>query len=125
MQPVAEDRSHILTVREFGEISLKKASASPRLVIEALLCDPKCFGDIKPFFMNGGVCGHKVMDIKGAVDALKRRDMDRRLANFHLNDYQIGNALKTVLRSRYDLNKYWKIGGENAKRVLPAPADEE
>lgn len=124
-----QQTEHMPLVRDFGDIQLKKKSDSPRYIIEALLSDPKCFAKVKPFMVDGGVCGHKVMDLKGAVDVIKTIDQKSggdgvKLSNFPLNDFQLGNALKTVLRSRYELDGRWKIRGENTKRALPAPVVE-
>jgi hypothetical protein len=110
--------THVAQVRDFGEIRLKKNDKTPRMVIETLLCDPKCFRNIKPFFVDGGVCGHKVMDLKGAVDILRGFDTERRLDGFDLTDFQVGNVLKNALRTRYELDKRWKIASENLLRVI-------
>jgi len=107
-------------IRDFGEIKSRKGMVSVRPIIEGLLCEAECFHEVKPFFERDGVCGHKVMDLKGAVDVLKRHDRGGKLAGFRVNDFQLGNALKQALRSKYELNKRWKIENENLKRVLPA-----
>jgi hypothetical protein len=115
-------------ITPFGELpSISKVSA--RMVIERLLTDPVTFSKVEPYFNNGGVCGHKVMDLKGAVDAVKAADKSKELGNFvgkdgkALCDFQIGNILKNALRSRYAMNKAWKIVGINPKlAALMAPA---
>jgi hypothetical protein len=113
-----EENTNTAVVRDFGQIVLKKNDGTLALAIDSLLKKPECFNGIKPFFMNGGICGHKVMDIKGAVDILKKHDEDKTLQPYPLNDFKLGNALKNRLRSRYDLDKKWKIVGENENRVI-------
>lgn len=108
----------------FGEIVMKNQNTSVRVVIENLMRDPKCWHDIEPFFINGGITGHKVMDLKGAVDVLRSHDKDRLLVTFDLNDFQLGNKLKGVLRSRYSLDSHWKVNGLNDKRIAYAPKQE-
>jgi len=118
-----ESNTQVPVVRDYGEIQLKKGSATVRHIIESALCDPELFHEIKPYFIDGGVCGHKVMDIKGAVDRVKKHDKEKKLQGFKLNDFQLGNALKAAMRSRYELDKRWKIQGENSKRVLAGPQE--
>jgi hypothetical protein len=108
-------------VPAFGAITLKDDSKSVRDVIATMLRRPDVWQLVEPFFVNGGVRGHKVMDVAGAVDVLRNADKDKTLESFNLNDYTVGEKLKGVLRSRYDLNKAWKIAGINQKRVLYAP----
>lgn len=110
-------------IRPFNLIMLKKRAPNPRLAIETLLMNQRTFEAVKPFFMNGGICGHKVMDLKGAVDVLRTSDKDRTLEDFELNDFKLGNSLKNVLRSRYELDKAWKIQGENEKKVITIKDD--
>lgn len=111
-------------IRPFNMIALKKRAPNPRLAIETLLMNQRIFEAVKPFFINGGICGHKVMDVKGAVDILRGSDKDGTLEDFKLNDFKLGNSLKNVLRSRYELDKKWKIQGENDKKVLGPKVDE-
>lgn len=74
-----------------------------------------------PFFLNGGKCGHKVMDVKGAVDALREADTTGKLNAFKnadgspINDFKMGNTLKNVIRGRLHLNNKWKADGINPK----------
>lgn len=87
---------------------------SVKIIIEGLLMNPKVEAKIRPYFTSE-VCGHKVMDLKGAVDVLHAADSEDKLKPYALNDFQLGNSLKNVLRSRYQLDKRWKIVDVNPK----------
>ena len=88
-------------------------------VVEALVNNPVTYEAVMPFFLNGGKCGHKVMDVKGAVDVLREADTDGLLNKFKfkdkdgsikvVNDFRIGNVLKNVIRRRAKLGPNWKI----------------
>lgn len=98
----------------FGELPSASRS-SARIVVERLLSDPTVFIKVEPFFNNGGVCGHKVMDVKGAVDVIRFADKGKELTPYNLTDFALGNVLKNALRTRYHLNSKWKIDGLSPK----------
>lgn len=101
-------------VPAFGDLpSFRKANV--RDIVERILSDKKVFADIEPCFDNGGVCGHKVMDLKVAVDVIRAADINRELVPYNKTDFELGNVIKNALRSRYTLNKAWKIDGLNPK----------
>jgi hypothetical protein len=81
--------------------------------VEGLFSNKTTYEAVMPFFVNGGKCGHKVMDVKGAVDALRDADTTGLLNNFMhngkpVNDFRLGNVLKDVIRRRIKLGKDWK-----------------
>ena len=92
-----------------------------RGVIEHLLLDDAVFTEMLPYLVEEGVCGHKLYDLSHAVTILKKGDAlnGNRLQTYGHNDYQLGNHLKQVIRTRFNLNKQWKITG---LRELAAPA---
>ncbi len=102
--------------------SSKKNSAKD--IVEHLVSMPGVFENLAPCFVNGGVCGHKVMDLKVAVDVVRAADNTSTLAPYKLTDYQLGNLIKNVIRSRYVLDKNWRITGYNPKvaAMLPSSA---
>jgi hypothetical protein len=90
--------------------------------IDSMLNDQKIWDAVvTPYFLNGGKCGHKVMDVKGAVDALREADAAGKLNAFKtstgqpINDFKMGNVLKNVIRGRLHLNSKWKADGVNPK----------
>lgn len=89
--------------------------------IDSMLNVQKTWDAVIPYFLNGGKCGHKVMDVKGAVDALHEADTTGKLKAFKnadgspINDFKMGNALKNVIRGRLHLNSRWKADGVNPK----------
>lgn len=110
--------------------SANKSSA--RFVVERLLCNRDTFAAIIPYFdpeneeggKFGGVCGHKVMDLKAAVDVIHNADVNSELSAYKLNDFKLGNVLKNALRTRFNLNKAWKIDGLNKKLTSKAASPE-
>lgn len=88
--------------------------------VEALFSNKTTYEAVMPFFVNGGKCGHKVMDVKGAVDALREADTAGLLNSFTfkdkrdhnkikpVDDFHLGNVLKDVIRRRVKLDKNWK-----------------
>lgn len=110
----------------FGDLpSTNKASVKD--IVERLLKKADVFDKVLPCFYNGGVCGHKVMDLKVAVDVIRSADVDHELVPFGKTDYELGTVIKNVLRSRYTLNKQWRIEGLNPKvaALLPKAQAEE
>lgn len=103
-----------VNVPMFGELPSSQKGSVKR-IIEGFLSNPKVYAKVQPFFLNGGVCGHKVMDLKGAVDIIRATDTGEAFKPYGLNDFQLGNFLKNVLRSKYALDKRWKIVGLNPK----------
>lgn len=98
----------------FGNLPSPRKNNS-RIVVERLLSNTEVFEKISPFYFDNGVCGHKVMDMKGAVDVLLAADTEGTLKPYRLSDFQLGNALKQALRTRYVLDTKWKITGINPK----------
>ena len=98
----------------FGELpSTRKPSVQD--IITRILSDRAVFEKIAPAFINGGLCGHKVMDLKVAVDILRAADKHAEIETYRLSDFQLGNAIKQVMRSKYVLDKNWRITGINPK----------
>ena len=94
-------------------------------VVEGLVSKKEVYDEVMPFFLNGGKCGHKVMDVKGAVDVVREADTDGLLNNFFfkdkegvvkpIDDFRLGNALKDIIRRRVKLNTSWKAIDVNDK----------
>jgi len=98
----------------FGSLpSSKKGCAKD--IVARLLSDEKTFKKVYPCFSNGGVCGHKVMDLKVAVDEIRNADSVGELNAYKLNDFALGVIVKNALRSKYTLDKAWRISGINQK----------
>src|SRR5262249_28743176 len=100
---------------------LKQKPKSARVHIEAMLQVPRIWAEVEPFVVvNGTITGHKVLDFGKAVDVLKRHDDrgDGILAGFNLNDWQLIIALKSALRTRFEMNKQWKCTGYDGTKVI-------
>lgn len=93
--------------------SVKKSSLFA--AVEEIVTVKKVWDKVMPSFLNGGVCGHKVMDLKAAVDAVRDADTTGKLNPYNVNDFKLGTVLKNVVRSRVHLNSKWKVDGVNEK----------
>jgi len=109
----------------YSEIQDPKASKNVRHVIRDAISNDQIFKDIAPYIVNGGKCGHKVMDIAASIDIIIAYDHanGNRLEAFKLNKKQLGDQFKNVLRERYELDKAWKITALS-KRVTDQRASE-
>lgn len=113
-----------LVVPSYGDIEDPKATKNARHVIRECLCSKTVFDQVAPLFVNGGVCGHKVMDLAACVDLIVAHDKEHggnRLKQFKLNKKQLGDVVKNVLRERYELDRAWKIIGLSKRVQLAAP----
>jgi hypothetical protein len=111
----------------YGSAVLLKPSGSLRSLIEQMLLAEECNKRVWPYFANGSITGHKVMDVGRAVTELRKYDAKNgnKLSAFSVNDFQLGNALKNAIRARWVLGRDWKVSGVNGKRamLLAAPTD--
>jgi len=98
----------------FGVLPSAKRGSAKDIVIR-FLGDSDVFEKVTPCFSNGGVCGHKVMDLKVAVDEIRHADKSNELGPYKLNDFELGTIVKNALRSKYMLDKNWRISGLNPK----------
>lgn len=102
----------------FGEIADPKAKKNVKNVIRDLLNQPSTFDKVQPYLVNGGVCGHKVIDAVRIGDILQQADKDHRLLPFGLKDVELMHHTNGVLRERYTLDKHWKVVGLSKRVAL-------
>jgi len=112
------------TALYYGKLPDPKARKNVRHVIRDLVSDQKVFDGFRDYMFNGGVCGHKMMDLSDALNVVIAADEAgaKRLGAFKLNKKQLGDAFKAVLRERCELNKYWKIVGPRFAQPLASDA---
>ena len=94
-----------------------KAKKNVKEAIRSLIVIHKVWEGLKPYITNGGKSGHKMMDMTHAVIVLRDHDDAKggAIASFGLNDFQLANALKQVLRERLELDRSWKVVGEKQR----------
>ena len=112
------------TALYYGKLPDPKARKNVRHVLRDLVSNQKVFDGFRRYMFNGGVCGHKMMDLSDALNIVIAADEAgaNRLAAFELNKKQLGDAFKAVLRERCELNKQWKIVGPKFARPLASDA---
>jgi hypothetical protein len=102
----------------FCDVPDPKASKNVRNVLREYLNNKTVCEKIEPYIVNGGICGHKVMDLAAVVDIVVQFDHvggGNRLDQFNLNKYALGNQIKNTLRERLMLDKQWKVIGLNPR----------
>ena len=81
--------------------------------IRPLLLSPEVWIRIEPYVTNGGVTGHKMMDMTHVVDIIIEADKSagKVVASFGLSEFQLANAIKMTMRERLELDTNWKVIG--------------
>lgn len=110
--------SKALAFPNYGDIIVTKDTQSLQIALDSILRNPECFEKIRPYYA-AEVCGHKMMDMKVIVDIVRKFDGDNLLQRFPMNDNRLSHAINNRMRTRYTLDKRWKIAGLNEKRVAP------
>ena len=111
----------------FSQVPDPKKGKHVRDVLRDYVSNDAVWKEINDYVVNGGICGHKVMDLAAMVDIITGFDHvgGKRLAPFNLNKFAIGNQLKMVLRERFELDSHWKIIGLSKRVLLAAPPSSE
>jgi hypothetical protein len=111
------DRTDVPVIPAFGLLPDPRAAANPKHILREALSNENIFSEVLPYYVNGGVCGHKIADGVEAVNVIcKHKVYAERLQVFNMTKMRMVHALNNVLRERYAMDKHWKLQ-DVSKRV--------
>lgn len=119
--------AHLPRTTEITRFVQSKNATDIKPFLEIALDDSTVQDKIEQFLVNGGVQGHKLLDLHATAEIICEFDAKKGngIGNKHLKAYEIVNQLKVVLRRRFILDKKCKVIGVNPKfgNLLAAPVE--